>query len=205
MNKSKYSSTVLLSFTLIVMIVGALVIANVFFVTVFGYHVRSRTNINNYTEIVVNEETIYARRGYMFDRNGNIIAQDSISYNMIIVLDNSRPSYKNRPAYMPYDRIEEYATKLSTVLGAEYDYVYNKLNQKIYQTELGYYSRNITEEKKKEIEALDLYGIEFIEQKSRNYPLGVFASHLIGYTRYNEEDDIVVGVVIPIYAISTLP
>ena len=35
----------------------------------------------------------------------------------------------------------------------------------------------------------DLYGIEFIEQKSRNYPLGVFASHLIGYTRYNEEDD----------------
>ena len=72
MNKSKYSSTVLLSFTLIVMIVGALVIANVFFVMVFGYHVRSRTNINNYTEIVVNEETIYARRGYMFDRNGNI-------------------------------------------------------------------------------------------------------------------------------------
>ena len=193
MNKSKYSSTVLLSFTLIVMIVGALVIANVFFVTVFGYHVRSRTNINNYTEIVVNEETIYARRGYIFDRNGNIIAQDSVSYNMIIVLDNSRPSYKNRPAYMPYDRIEEYATKLSTVLGAEYDYVYNKLNQRIYQTELGYYSRNISEEKKKEIEALDLYGIEFIEQKSRNYPLGVFASQLIGYTRYNEEDDIVVG------------
>lgn len=193
MSKSKYSSTVLLSFTLIVMIVGALVVANVFFVMTFGYHVRSQTNINNFTEIVVTEETIYARRGYMFDRNGNIIAQDSVSYNMIIVLDNSRPSYKNRPAYMPYERIEEYATKLSTVLGADYDYVYNKLNQNIYQTELGYYSRNISEEKKKQIEELDLYGIEFIEQKSRNYPLGVFASHLIGYTRYNEEDDIVVG------------
>ena len=193
MNRNKHSGTVLFSFTLIVVLIGALVFANVFFVTAFGYHVRSGTNINRYTEIVVAEETIYARRGYIFDRNGNIIAQDSVSYNMIVVLDNTRPSYKNRPAYMPYERIEEYATKLSTALGADYDYVYNQLNQNIYQTEFGYYSRNISEDKKKEIEALDLYGIEFIEQKSRNYPLGVFASHLIGYTRYNEEDDIVVG------------
>ena len=194
MNRNtNHSNFVLLSFTIIMIIVGALVISNVFFVMAFGYHIGSRTDINDFTEITVHEETIYARRGYIFDRNGNIIAQDSVSYNMIIVLDNSRPSYKDRPAYMPYDRIEEYATKLSTVLGAEYDYVYNKLNQNIYQTELGYYSRNISQEKKEEIEALGLYGIEFSEQKSRNYPLGVFASHLIGYTRYNEEDDIVVG------------
>ena len=128
MNRNKHSGTVLFSFTLIVVIIGALVFANVFFVTAFGYHVRSGTNINRYTEIVVAEETIYARRGYMFDRNGNIIAQDSVSYNMIVVLDNTRPSYKNRPAYMPYERIEEYATKLSAALGAEYDYVYNQLN-----------------------------------------------------------------------------
>ncbi|MDD6467762.1 MAG: penicillin-binding transpeptidase domain-containing protein [Erysipelotrichaceae bacterium] len=191
--KGKQSNRMLLVFTILIIIIGAMLVTNVFFVTVFGFHIRSGTNINRYTGVAVEEKTIFARRGYIFDRNGNVIAQDSVSYNMYVVLDNSRPSYPDCPAYMPKDRIKEYATKLSEVLGADYDYVYEKLDQDIYQTELGYYSRNLSEEKKEQIEALGLYGIEFDKINSRNYPLGVFASHLIGYTRYNEEDEIVVG------------
>ena len=94
----------LVRLSLLIAVVGALVIGNVLFVTGIGYHVRSGTNVAAYSEVATTSETILARRGYILDRNGNIIAQDSVAYNLIAILDNSRPSYEGRPAYVPYEQ-----------------------------------------------------------------------------------------------------
>ena len=50
------------------------------------------------------------------------------------------------------------------------------------------YGRGIDKATKDKIVEMGLYGIEFTEHTSRHYPLGAFASHLVGYSRYSEDD-----------------
>ena len=68
----------------------------------------------------------------------------------------------------------------------EVDTLINLLNQDKYQVELGPGGRGITELKKDEIIALNLSGIDFIENQKRYYPNGDFASYVIGYAKENE-------------------
>ena len=49
--------------------------------------------------------------------------------------------------------------------------------------ELGSKGRNLPRETKEAIEALDLNGIEFVQTTKRSYPLGTFASYLIGFAQ----------------------
>ena len=51
------------------------------------------------------------------------------------------------------------------------------MSQNLYQVELGPGGRGITELKKQEIEALELPGIDFIEDQKRYYPKGDFLSY----------------------------
>ena len=169
-------------------------LTNVVCVSLFGYHLNSQTDVTKYSSVSVKTEVIYARRGYIFDRNGNVIAEDSVSYNMYAILDTSRPGYGDIPAYVPEESKTEYATKIATILGIDPAIILSYLQQSgVYQTEFGNYGRNLDKATKEAIEALNLYGIEFNEQNSRNYPLGTFASHLVGYARYSHEDDVLVG------------
>ena len=51
----------------------------------------------------------------------------------------------------------------------------------MYQVYFGNKTRNLTELKKSEIEALNLPGIDFVEAQERYYPYGDFLSYTIGY------------------------
>ena len=64
------------------------------------------------------------------------------------------------------------------------------LNQDLYQVELGPGGRGITELTKKEIEKLNLPGIDFIFSTKRYYKMGNFASYIIGYARPNDKEEI---------------
>ena len=60
------------------------------------------------------------------------------------------------------------------------EYILSLLKKEnLYQVELGPGGRGITELKKQAIEALDLPGIDFIEDSKRDYPNGDFASYII--------------------------
>ena len=191
--ESKKANQNLAVFTAIFAIIGALLAANVFMISVMGYHFNSGTDITNYGAISVTRQTIYARRGYIFDRYGNVIAEDSTSYSIFAYLDESRPGYEGIPAYVPQDKKEEYSQILGELLNAPPEVLLEYLNQDLYQTEFGMYGRGIDKATKDKIEELGLYGFEFTEHTSRHYPLGAFASHLVGYSRYHEDDDVVVG------------
>lgn len=129
-----------------------------------------------------------AKRGTIYDVNGNVLALNTTSYTMIAYLDSSRTTDKNDPKHV-VDK-EYTATKLSQVMDADYDYILKRLNTDSYQVEFGTIGRNITELKKLSIEELKLPGIEFVETTTRYYPNGNFASYIVGYAKTNDDGEI---------------
>ena len=170
------------SFTLVVM---SILIANVFVVAVEKKHLRSNTDLQKYADSAnIRNEVLKSTRGYIYDKNGNIIAQDILTYNIYCVLSDQRPSYEGVIAYVA-DK-EYTASVLSNILKMDKDKCLTYLSQDVYQTELGTAGRNLSKETKELIESYNLPGVEFTTSIQRSYPLGVFASNLIGFAQSDE-------------------
>ena len=144
----------------------------------------------NLQEFAENRNTksdiIYAKRGTIFDNEGNILASTTNSYKVIAYLDSKRTTNMNDPKHV-VDK-EMTAKKLNELLGIEYDYALKQLNKDAYQVEFGTKGKGIKESKKNEIEKLGLPGIDFELGQKRTYSMGQFASYIIGYAK-NEEDE----------------
>ena len=181
--KRNHTVRVILTVTLAAMLVLA---TDVFFVTIKKVHPRSQTDLSVYADgsNMVTEVT-KAMRGNIYDRNGSIVAQDSRTYNIVCILYKGRPSIGDRPAYVQ-DK-EKTAQILSDILKMDYTKVYDFLNQDKYQTELGEPGRHLTKDTKELIESYNLPGIEFTDSIQRVYPMGTFASNLIGFAQADEE------------------
>lgn len=130
---------------------------------------------------------LYAKRGTIFDNEGNTLALNVSSYTVIAYLSESRTGKSKTPLHVVNK--EETAKKLAPILNMSEEYILSLLNRDSYQVELGPGGRGITELVKEEIEALELPGIDFIETFKRYYPNGNFASYIIGYAKqYTNED-----------------
>lgn len=127
-----------------------------------------------------NSKTIEANRGSIFDRKGNVLAQDIPSYTVYAIVDKSYPNHVKEP--------EETAKKLAPILEVSQAEIEKKLKQEgRFQVEFGSYGRKLTQATKNKIEALQLPGIGFTRESKRYYPNQTFASHVIGFTNENEE------------------
>ena len=130
-------------------------------------------------------DILTAKRGTIYDHEGNVLAQNITSYTLVAYLDPSKTTDDSIPQHV---QDKEYtAVKLASILGEENkDYILERLNSKAKQVEFGNVGRNLTELTKLAIEELDLPGISFNETVKRYYPNGNFASYLIGYAKqYN--------------------
>lgn len=150
-------------------------------------HISLFNNINgnNLKEIAANRTTVskdlIARRGNIYDNTGNMLATNVTSYTLFAYLSSTRTTNPDNPNHV-VDK-ETTAKKLSKILDAPYDYIYNRLNENKYQVEFGSYGSKLTELEKIAIEKLELPGIDFIESSKRFYPNGQFASYIIGYAK----------------------
>ncbi len=177
---------VILSLFSTVMLVFLLITINVLSVSLFQYHPMSGVDLEPYVSSsnVINE-TIPSVRGDIIDKNGYIIAQDVKTYNIICYLDESRLTGNKEPAYV-VDPVFT-AQQLAVILDEDFQKIVTFLSDEDkYQTELGSKGRSLTIEKKEEIEALNLPGIEFVESVKRSYPMGEFASYLVGFAQTDE-------------------
>ncbi len=121
---------------------------------------------------------VEGKRGTIFDRFGDVLAEEIPSYTLVAILDkNSR------------NRVEDpklTAEKLAPVVERNSDDLERLLSSGIadgrFQVELGIGTKNLSLEKKREIEALELKGLTFRKEPRRYYPKQTFASHVIGYT-----------------------
>ncbi len=132
--------------------------------------------------------TIEAQRGTIFDRNREIVAEDSSAYTLIAILDKKMTTNPKKPMHVVDP--EETALKLSKYIHLSESKIYQTLTKKgRFQVEFGKAGRDIDYETKQEIEKLHLPGITFTRSSKRFYPNGIFASHLVGYTDQVQQKD----------------
>ncbi len=124
------------------------------------------------------QSLVIYNRGRILDRNGVILAQDSILYD---VFSHPRYYYKTPPS--------EIAAALSPVLDIPAAELEKKL-QLPYDTIA--LKKNITKAEAKKVQALQLPGVECPRKMVRRYPQGRVGSHLIGYV--NDDASISTGV-----------
>ena len=171
---------------LIVILAAMMLIAsNVFFVTIGKVHLRSGTDLSIYADSANTvTETSLALRGFIYDRNGQVIAQDNRTYDIVCVLSSARQSIEGQISYVK-DK-EGTAKVLSEILKIDYDKIMGYFSQDIYQTELGIGGRHLSQATKELIESYHLPGIEFTDSIKRIYPNGQFASNLVGFAQQDE-------------------
>lgn len=133
-------------------------------------------------------EILPAKRGSIYDCNKEVLAQNVNSYTVIAYLSSSRTTSENNPQHV-VDK-EYTAEAISPLINMTKEQVLKLLSQDLYQVELGPGGRGITELTKKEIEKLNLPGIDFIFSTKRYYKMGNFASYIIGYARPNDKEEI---------------
>ena len=140
--------------------------------------------------ITTTEETLYAKRGNIYDVNGEMLATTVNAYTVIAYLDESRTTDAENPRHV-VDK-EATAAALAPLLEMSEERLMELLNKDVYQVELGPGGRGITEVLKRAIEELELPGIDFIsDSKKRYYSNSTFASYIIGYAKENEEGKLV--------------
>lgn len=176
------------------MVVIALIVGNVGYLMATGKNLYSQGDIQAYAQNrAVKTTPVYSQRGTIYSSDGQIIAQDVTKYKLVVIIDDSRPGYGDTPSHLvDYDTL---INDVSLIIGMEPAKMAEKLQysqeNKLYQMEFGSYGNSLSAIQKKKIEALDLAGIEFSEVLSRNYPMGDFASYVVGYAlnKYVSEDN----------------
>jgi len=190
----KRSNIRLLFLYFLFLFVTLICIINVFLVTIAKLHIRSNTSLDDYINSVANvSERIFASRGNIYDRSGMIVAQDLATFDIICYLDPERLSADNEIAYV--DNPSYTASMLAPILDMEASDIYDILtsNSNLYQVELGANGRNLSEQQRDEILAIeDLHGIDFRNSYKRYYPLGEdFCPQLVGFAKSDNEGKLI--------------
>ncbi len=135
------------------------------------------------------KKTLYAGRGNIYDIKGEILAQNVNSYTLIAYINPKRTTDARYPKHV-VDK-EATAKALEEVLGIDYDFALNQLNLNGYQVQFGIKGNSIMENKKKELEALNLPGLDFIAGNQRYYKKSRAGAYIIGYAKTQDNGEIV--------------
>lgn len=133
-------------------------------------------------------EVLKANRGTIYDRQGQVIAEDSSSYTLVAILNETATTDPKHPNHVTDP--EGTARELAKHISMSEDEIYKLLTkQGRFQVEFGQAGRDLPHNVKKKIEQLNLPGITFLKDTKRFYPNGIFASHLIGYAQKEKEEE----------------
>lgn len=144
------------------------------------------------------EAVLQAERGKIVDRNGEVIASDTLSYRLIAVLsEKATEKGAKKPRHVvDYDKTAELLSRYIPMEKDELSNIMYKAKEKnadVYQTEFGKAGRDINHETmlaiKEAAKEEGVTGLQFIEDKKRFYPNGNFASYLIGFAMREENKE----------------
>ncbi len=154
-------------------------------------HLQTASEVNGYSlqaeaaAKYAREVHLAANRGRILDRNDNVVAEDTLAYKLVAVVNESATKNLKSPKHV-VDPAET-AKILSQYIEMEEQEIYQILTRKKsdgstpYQVEFGAAGRKISYDTKLAIDEEKLPGIIFEEDTKRYYPNGPFASHLIGF------------------------
>ena len=194
MKRSNNIKITLLS--IVILVAGALLLANVLLLDIKGKNFFADVDFRQAEGVSIVSRTIRAERGDVRDGDGNIIAMDKRVYKIIFILS---PTHKKTvvdgesgkkmvvPDYVSDPR--DTAKAIAPILGVDEEYIYSRLTLNRYQVEIGTAGSNLDSDTKKKIEDLKLPGITWDSSTRRYYPMGSFASHLVGYVNNNAPEN----------------
>ncbi|MEW9501397.1 penicillin-binding protein [Jeotgalibacillus marinus] len=133
------------------------------------------------------EQILEAERGKILDTNGEVIAEDAQTYKLVAVLDEDLTTNEDNPQHV--DDPEKTAEILAKYIDLSEEEILERLNSDKKQIEFGSEGKDIPLEFKMKIEKEELPGILFTPSLKRFYPNGIFSSHLIGFTKSEENEE----------------
>lgn len=143
------------------------------------------------------EVVLKAERGKIYDQDGKLLVYNRPTFRLYAVLDPEISEGRNDPIHVV--DVEETAEKIAPLIDMEQDEIerilVNGQEEGRFQVEFGKKGRNLSQQTMEEIKALELPGLNFMEDSFRYYANGNFASHIIGFTRPNEETNELHGVI----------
>ncbi len=156
-----------------------------------GKNVNHNNLVSKTQQLYTQTQTLKARRGSIYDSDGQPIAEDTSTYSMYAILDKGQAQVgsNNHPLYVTNKT--QVAKVLSKYLPISEKKAYQYLNPNghPFQVQFGSASQNISLMTKKSIDNQHLNGIHFIQQQARLYPNGVFSSNLIGLASPKKNSD----------------
>lgn len=168
-------------------------ISNIVYIGVTGKHYLSGNDIAAFAKKRGTQKDVeYATRGKIYSSDGEAIATNVKKYRLVAILSSARPGYGEEAAHV--EDIEKTAQIVAPLIGMDTAVMAAKMKENAdagkYQMEFGSYGSNISSMVKEKIVDSELPGLEFIEQDSRNYPMGDFASYIVGYAQNVEENNV---------------
>ena len=154
-----------------------------------GWHmiIRGEEYADKATSQQTSDTTILATRGSIVDRNGADLAISATTHTIWVRPDSVRENGKTDEEKALNLQLE--AKSLSDILGMDLESVMEVLNS---QRKLLKLAKNVDRETADQLREADLVGLEITEDAKRYYPLGAFASHVIGST--NDDNNGLAGV-----------
>ncbi|MDR7074468.1 penicillin-binding protein [Fictibacillus barbaricus] len=150
------------------------ILASKFFVVAYSQSAEGVDLIEYGKRKWLKSDELDAKRGTIYDRNGEEIAADIPSYSVIAILDKKYPNHVKDP--------EKAAGKLAGVLDTDEGDLEDLLSKKgRFQVEIPA-GRKVSYRTKQKIDQMKIEGIDFIRESRRYYPNQTFASHVLGYT-----------------------
>lgn len=131
-------------------------------------------------QIYTQRQVIQAKRGTIYDAEGNQLASDTSKYTLYAVVDRNQRSNTGKPLYVTNKK------KTAKVLARYINLSPAKIekilttNRQTYQVEFGAAGSHLSVATMQKIKSHHLPGINFVATPARQYPEGEFASQLIG-------------------------
>ncbi len=184
MNKNKNKET---KYNIVVFVSFIIVVFLIFGLRLFQIGIVNKVNDvaiapMDYKETQLRSSNLPKQRGSILDAEGHPIAVDATSYS---IYANVNPEAEDS-----VQDIDQTARVLSEVLSLSVDEVIGILKTPgASQVEFGAAGQGLSLEQKRTIEQAELPGIHFTSEPDRHYMNDYFASHLIGYTAPEPQED----------------
>ncbi|SEM76991.1 penicillin-binding protein 2B [Terribacillus saccharophilus] len=137
--------------------------------------------------------TLEATRGKILDRNGMELAYDQPTYSIYAIVSEKYSADKDHPIHVT--EVDKTAEEIADIIDADpadlKERLQKGIDEGLWQVEFGSAGKGLSQDQKKQIEDLDLPGIQFTEEAERFYPNGTFASQIIGLAQ--RKDGVITG------------
>lgn len=165
------------------------------FIIIIGTDHKFGVNLSKGASNVYQQKVrVQAKRGTIYDRDGNPIAEDATTYSIYAIISKSYVSTTGQKLYVQPSQYEKVVEILNKELGIKKKEVRKQLNQKnLFQVSFGTKGSGLSYSTMTAIQTAmkdaKIEGIGFTTSPGRMYPNNIFASQFVGLAQLEESEN----------------